>query len=250
VRPHPFESPEPYQEGLKDLPNVVINTTGPPQIPLFGSVASIQRSSTIGIESRMTDTPTFSPRWIPPPCPEIRAVEDVSIPFERYEELRSTLAAVWGGSFRVPEPVAESSRTVIRDRFYVIDGKAHVRVAEAVMEHVPARRQVDEAMCDRFLHGLEADSLPAAQRLARGTRRLLGLSPEWSFRAFREIPEIKWGETDQYFDAPGVQAILERIRAAESKRGVASAAVTVAPSRELGVYASGFRGTGVTVRPA
>lgn len=250
LRPHPFESPEPYRQGLADLRNVVVNTTGPPQIPLFGAVASIQRSSTIGIESRLTDIPSLSPRWIPGPCPDIQAVEDVSVPCERYEDVRGALARIWEGSFQVPEPVADASRTIIRDRFYRIDGRAHARVAEAIRGRLPRQRRVDEGMCARLLHGLDVGALSARQRFARNLRLRLGRSPEWSFRALREVREGKWEGTDQSFDVAGVESILQRVRAAEAQRGVASAAVTVAAARDIGAYAYGYSGAGVTVRPA
>lgn len=252
VRPHPFERPDPYEDGLRALPNVIVDNAGGVEAPICRSTAVIQRSCTTGIEAGFAGTPTLSPRWVPAPF-EMPAAEAVSLPCERYEELRDALAAVVAGRWTAPPEVAAAIATVTHDWFHRRDGESYRRVADAVLRAVAGERRVNLAECDRLLYiDPEGTGLGMLARVGSHVRRGLRLPPDWSFRRLQRAPDERWPLTPKYFGAEDVRALAARIvdtaRAAGNPLGGMTASVGLA--RERGEFRHGAYGHSVTLAAA
>ena len=210
IRPHPFEDPKPYHAAAAGRRNVSVIQAESIQAAIFSSCAVIQRSCTTAIEAGMAGVPTFSPQWMPAPflMPDAEAA---SVPCESFAALASHIRAVVDGSFHLPAATRQGIALAIRDCCFAADGLAHARVADAV-SRVIQPREVDHARCRRLMYGLGRSTETALARAARHARLRLSLSPEWSFRHMRDVPEVAWMNSNKYFDASRVAQLVERAR--------------------------------------
>jgi surface carbohydrate biosynthesis protein len=215
IRPHPFEDPAVYHAAAAGRGNVSVIQSESIQAAIFSAYAVIQRSCTTAIEAGLADVPTFSPQWMPAPffSPDAEAA---SVPCESFAQLAAHIRAIVDGTFHLPAVTRQGIAVAIRDCCFAADGLAHARVADAVFR-VLDPRQVDHARCRRLMYGLgptAGHSIGAAlARAARHARLRLSLSPEWSFRYMRDVPEVAWMNSNKYFDATRVAALVDRARA-------------------------------------
>lgn len=244
VRPHPFENPACYREALAGLANVEINDAGPVQTQLARASLVVQRGCTTAIEATLASVPAVSPRWIPA-ANENPMAEDVSVPCETPEVLLETAREVLGGGYAPPVALAEKRREVIRDWFFEIDGKAHVRVCDAVDECLREPSAIDAALCRRFLYRPEDIGRPA---VGSRVRHALHLSPHWSFRLMRRF--VPGPRPEKALVATEVEELARRITDLRIRAGEHVRPVSVAPTRASGEYRNGFRGHAVTLRVA
>jgi surface carbohydrate biosynthesis protein len=215
IRPHPFEDPAPYHMAAAGHRNVSVNQAESIQAAIFSACAVIQRSCTTAIEAGLAGVPTFSPQWMPAPflMPDAEAA---SVPCESFADLAAHIRAVIDGSFHMPTVTRQGIAVAIRDCCFAADGLAHARVADAVYR-VLAPREVDHERCRRLMYGLGPSAGHSARaalaRVARHARLRLSLSPEWSFRYMRDVPEVAWMNSNKYFDAARVAELVDRARA-------------------------------------
>lgn len=246
LRPHPFESPDVYANALGDIPNVELNLDGPVQAQIARAVAVIQRTSTTAVETSIAGVPALSPRWIPT-ATQMPLVDSVSVPCESYEALRGTVDSILAGDYRTPDDIRCSTELVIREWFHAMDGMAHRRVAEAVVGELGSLTEVDRAYCGRMLHRIDSSPRRSGKRFGRIVRHRLGLSPEWSFRAFRAVPPDEWVRSDQYFDAERTREISARIEAARRIGEQAAPGIRISQARDRNDYSYGYRGYSVAL---
>lgn len=249
VRPHPFERPDPYLEGLAGLGNVSVDNSGGVEEQICRAAAVIQRSCTTGIEAGFAGTPTLSPRWVPAPF-EMPAAEAVSLPCESYPELRDALAEIVAGSWTAPPAVAAAIASVTHDWFHRRDGEAYRRVADVVMTAVSGERKVDVAQCDHRLYiDPEGLGLGMLARAGSHVRRRLGLPPDWSFRRLQRAPDVHWQRTPKYFGVEDVRAVARQV--VEVARGsgnpIGEMGVSVGLARERGECRRGAHAHSVTI---
>jgi surface carbohydrate biosynthesis protein len=219
VRPHPFEDPAWYRRALADQSNVIVDNDGPVQPVLFASAAVVQRSCTTGIEAGLAGRPTFSPQWVDAPW-LMPTAEAVSVPCATYEEVSAGIGAVLERRF-VPEPsITAAIQGVVSDWFCSADGGSHRRVAEAVLDSLPASRPSPGTRAARHLYLADAAGRPLTGMSAVGGHLRLAarLSPDFSFRAMGNRPALRWTRTPKYFDAPRVQALADGVLAANGQR--------------------------------
>src|SRR5262249_7047098 len=149
-----------------------------------------------------------------------------------------------------PSPaLQESIERVTMDWFNRGDGFAHRRIAEAIQEFLPRRRNVDEKRCLRYLYGVGVDQRSGTrpQALFRRVRHVLGLSPDWSFRAFRSVPSTYWATTNKYFGVEVIRDLLGRIARADHGGSANGKSVTAEYARERGDYSRAYYGQSVTL---
>ncbi|MBX6332132.1 MAG: hypothetical protein IRY91_09825, partial [Gemmatimonadaceae bacterium] len=199
--------------------------------------------------------PTLSPQWVPTPA-IMPMAEAVSVPCADEGELHAQLGAVLAGGYHVPEATHTEIDDVIRDWFHCVDGEAHERVAAAVMAAVNEHRTVRYAACKQHLHGVCAEGGGEGTGLSGLGRRLryrLGLSPEWSFRHFREVPTAGFAGTDQAYDLPDVHQTLAQIAERDRRIGrPAAPPISAARARDAGEYVHRYAGQSIvlTRRPS
>ncbi|MGZ8411867.1 MAG: surface carbohydrate biosynthesis protein [Gemmatirosa sp.] len=250
VRPHPFEDPEPYRRALAGAANVRIVAEGSVEPLILSADVVVQRSCTTAIESGIAGRPTLSPRWVTAAF-EMPVAEAVSVPCADYAALRDTVRAVLDGDFVLPAAVAEAIARMTREYFHVLDGNAHQRVADAVLGVLQGPRTVDVAACTRLLYHFAGDQPRPAPVVAAGhVRRALRLTPDFSFRQLRRVPEQRWPRTAKYFGADGVQRLADTIGALGRARAEGFGPVEVGLARERGECRDGYHGHSVTVAPA
>jgi surface carbohydrate biosynthesis protein len=215
LRPHPFESHAPYVGALGKTAGVTIDGDGPVQPRLFAARAVIQRSCSTAAEAAMAGVPTLSPQWLPAPA-VVGFAEAVSIPCTSYAQLRERVGAIVGGSDG-EGLAATGARGCLADWFGPLDGQAHRRVAETILQHLPATRTVDARRCLAQLYRLDEPGHSRGQRLAARIRYRLRLSPAWAFRHWRVADGREWLRSDKAFGAADVAALAQRIaRAADA----------------------------------
>jgi surface carbohydrate biosynthesis protein len=244
VRPHPFENPDRYKDGLRGFANLEINETGPVQPQLGRAAAVIQRSCTTAIEATLASVPALSPRWISA-ANENPMSEEVSVPCETQDELARTITEILDGRHVASPALAARRREVLKDWFFESDGMAHRRVAQAVGECLGAGAPPDADLCRRFLYGVgngDGVGIPLGSRL----RHALRLSPHWSFAKW--APVVPLPRPEKAFGAPEVEALIRRVAELKARAGERSRSISVMQTRVSGDYSDGFLGHSVALR--
>ena len=245
VRPHPHEDPRPYVDRLGALPNVELNLSGPVQPQLARAAVLVQRNCTTGVEAALAGLPTFNPSWVPAWYP-MAVSAAVSHACDAYAELLAGVRAAVDRRYAPPDDLARRVRSTVDDWFYRTDGDAHLRVAAAVADRLPARRVVHARSCARLLYGFRH----ARRRRARPgvwRRYALGLPPRWAPRCRGPLPDVAWAGSDKAFDAPAVRVLVADIHAARTRAGRPTRAVNAESARDRGDYLRPFPGRSVTM---
>lgn len=254
-RPHPFEDEEAYKQLLKPLPNLHLVKKGTVDGWLLRAKAVIHWESSTAIDSCLAGVPAFAASWLPVHLP-VPAVDDVSIRCSTEDELMEHIVEVLHGNFKLPSEVAGNIDRVVEETFYKIDGYAHKRVADAVLSAVnSATSRTSIYKCRDFTCGISRNSLKA--RVVTSIKRTIGIPANWSIRYMRYFPgesmpvDLPWDNSDKYFDADVVKAIVDAIEACpEAERGERVRAVGVQSAQERGDYHFDYRqGRSVTVFP-
>lgn len=240
VRPHPYESPALYESRLRDLANVHVNPGGPVQTQIARAAVVIQRSCTTGIEATFAKVPTLSPRWIPTAF-EMPMAEAISVPCQSYEELERNIGRIFEGGDTQTADTARSAETVTREWFYKSDGLAYRRVSETVLRSLELRPEIDQRYCARRLYKIEGTPSNGLANVAKRIRSVLNLPPDWSFRLMGSSPAEHWSKTDQFFDAPRVLHLVERIQACRRSQGLGARSIEVRRVREGKDHRFGYR---------
>lgn len=225
-RPHPFEKPETYEGQLDGQPNLHLVKRGTVEGWILRASAIIHRGSSTAIEATLAGCPAFSPAWIPTPV-SYGAVDAVSIHCASEDEMRVRIRSAVDGEPGLLNEVQPSLRDVLAQWFSTVDGCAHRRVADAILDCLAD--STPRVSLDRCCEALEKLDMPQAtwrDRARARAKRLLRLSPDWSFRQWREVTDLSWDRSARYFGAQEVQAIVRALEpaaaqaCAESCRGV------------------------------
>jgi surface carbohydrate biosynthesis protein len=246
VRPHPFEGTDIYLEQLGDIGNVQFNTTGQVREQIYQAAAVIQRTSTTAIETNLASVPALVPLWLPAAI-HIPVVEAVSVPCHSYADMRTTLDAILNAQYQPSDELQQAVDTVIEQWFYRIDGLSHERVSSTIWAALGECRHVDEHLCRRYLYGLNGTPHHLRDRVARLLRFMFNLSPDWSFSQMRPAPSFKWTQTDQYFGAAEVRALVERMLEVQRANGQDVQPIEVQFARDRGDYIHPYYGHSVTL---
>jgi surface carbohydrate biosynthesis protein len=244
LRPHPFEDPSYYSSVLGNLPNIEMNVSGPVQPQIFRAAAVIQRSCSTGIEAVIAGVPTLSPQWVTP-YQLVPIAEAVSVPSANYEEMRAQLEAILSGSYRTPTPMEQATRSVIQDYFYRIDGDSHRRVAETLLKLVGGRPP-KYGVLRRNVYQLDTPQ-PRTGWMTSYLRYVLHLSPDWSFRTLKVVPQSLWTSTDKYFGVSQVTSLVDRILPIFRANAANVPPIGVARALDRGDFSFGYIGHSVTL---
>ena len=217
-RPHPFERIETYEPLLHGPPNLHLRREGGVDGWILQASAVVQRSCTTAIEAAISGVPALSPRWVPAVV-EMEAAERVSVPCESIDELDEHVALALRGELQPSDAVSRALDDTIRRWFTAIDGRAHDRVADVVLD----RSQVN----DRRVHAHRCRAIGDAEgvlgRAKVGLKR--HLPPE--MRRLRPGPADKrWRAAQKAFGAHDVDKALRALIGA----GHLNPAITSRPS--------------------
>lgn len=243
LRPHPFEQAATYREGLDERPNLHVHQEGTLDTWLVRSRALIQSSCTSAVEGALAGLPVLTAGWIPA-WRRVEVLDRAGTACRDHGELRGRLeAALANGAARNPadDPAGERRRA-LHEWFFEVDGQAHRRAAETLLEAVADDDGpgTDPARCPRLHYRPPGGSPGAVGRLTAAVKRTTGLPASWSFRRLRDTaPGARWDASAKAFDVPEVQCIVDSLAAA--------AEATESGTAE---YAWRRRGERLTVRPA
>jgi surface carbohydrate biosynthesis protein len=210
-RPHPFERLATYDSLLAPLDNLHCVRAGSIDAWLLKARVVIQRSCSTSIEAGMAGTVALMPEWISTPF-ERPAANRTSVAQRTPEALFHSVDQILSGEFEVPGQVTADLDEVIRDWFFRVDGQAHRRVADAILESVdttPAARGRRRAVLRRNAYGLNR-KLTSSKRWRGAVRAACGLPPSWSLLRWHDTaaePEelTRWRQSAKHFDLDQVR---------------------------------------------
>lgn len=240
-RPHPFEGEEIYQTLLEPLPNLHLVKQGTVDGWVLRAEALIHCGSSTSMDAGLAGVPAFITDWLL--YDSVPIVESVSIQCPTLEVLTEQVAAVLDGRFTLPAEIEANLQQAVENAFYKVDGCAHQRVADAILNALNASETpLSIHDCRHFTYyGLRRAGRP--WRWWAKAIALKALRPAARWRYGR-----RWDQSDKHFDAAYVQRIVSAI---ESVAPEASRRVNVMSAREAGAYRFGYRhGRAVVVRPA
>jgi surface carbohydrate biosynthesis protein len=138
LRPHPFESGDPYQ-GLAQAPNFHVRQEGTSLEWLNSATALIHLNCTTAVEAVMLGREPLMPTWLDSAALHIDGAADVSRAAHSPDEMKSMLKEILEGrSLPAEDRLTQAREKVIRDAFLKIDGAACERVTAAILESLRA----------------------------------------------------------------------------------------------------------------
>jgi hypothetical protein len=191
---------------------------GPITLWLEKACAVIQRCCSTSIEAGLFGVPSFSPKWIRMPQ-EIEAAENVSVPCETMDELSDAIRLAAEEKFIISPAIRNALSETIEKWFFKIDGKAHIRVAEAIVAktavlprngHSPTR---DKYYCANP----DTDAGSQFSRIRRRIIEFVGL-PLNAFRQsvikMHDGTALEWKKSSKGFNHQKVQKLLDQMNPA------------------------------------
>ncbi len=189
--------------------------------------------------SRFRRAGSSAPTYIPSP-------ESVSLPCASYGELRNALDARLRGEQVLPNVLARTIESTVFQAFFKVDGLAHRRVADAILETLGVGGTPDIRKCARYLYGVPDRFRSRLSHVPELARWALGTGPSFSWRRLRSPAPPP---CDQNFSVSAVSQLLQSIHAArhaESPRHVRADS-----AEAVGAYAfRKFRGRAIVLEAA
>lgn len=248
-RPHPFENLETYRSLLEPRENLHLVKKGTVDGWILRSSAVIQRNSSTAVESAIAGVPALQPEWIP--IDTVSTVKDVSINCQTYEQICETLEAIISGSFKFPPYFQNQLDALIEDWFYRIDGRAHERVAQGILNHLPTNGHKSRVRrAKKFAYGLGGAGSWCQRRIRVALSSLFGLPVHWSFRKCGpRTPNLSWwAASEKYFDSFHVVKLVNAIQSSAPQRsGLRKKIVVRQTEPDRDYYLNSFGGLSVSL---
>lgn len=204
LRPHPFESPRPYQ-ALAKCPNFEVRQEGTSIEWLNACQLLLHLNCSTAIESAMLGKPAISPAWLNTPTLNVEGPHRVSLHATNLDDLNTLIAS----KLDLAEPT-EPLNKAIELHYHLIDGQASLRVANAIIEALQ-RPPLAVAVPD----------LPVRFRFAMAARLLLGYHAAKAIQDLVVPQQIRVQREAKLFTRDKVDSILRRIQiSAPSSRRV------------------------------
>lgn len=197
LRPHPFESGEPYHH-LAQAPNFHVRQEGTSLEWLNSAKALIHLNCTTAVEAVMLGREPLTPTWLDSPALHIVGPTDVSRAAHSPDEIKSMLKEILQGRpLPADDSLARAREKVIQDAYLKIDGAACERVTAAILEAL----------------GAPVGEIPALSwrsRLMANVRRAFGPKAWMEIRA-RLNPAVRTRYANKALDGRTVSDLLSRI---------------------------------------
>lgn len=199
LRPHPFESSEPYAS-LAEASNFQIRQERTSLEWLNGASVLIHLNCTTAIEAVMLGKEPLSPAWLDSPALHIDGAADVSRMAQSKADMERLLKqALSGVPLPTDEALASRRAKVIRDAFLRIDGGACQRITTAIIEALGEPQASSPAPTMRH-------------RILAFVRRLLGSRVWMAMRSVRD-PYLRKRYAAKALDISTVGSLLARVSA-------------------------------------
>ena len=243
-RPHPFERTETYEPLLERRDNLELLKVGTVEGWILRSSVIVHRNSTTAIEAAMCGKPALLPTWLPT-AETLEACDAVSVKCDTWESLDARIGEALAGTWTPDADLRANIDRTIGDWFCAIDGRSHLRVAEALTRHFTPGTPVDVEACRRMHYGWRESQLTARSRVGISIRMALGIPVTFSFvEAAHRDPGDRWAQSEKHFDAARVRHVLDAAEGGPSALVVRQAE----PRRDYRVRYT--RGRSVVIEPA
>jgi surface carbohydrate biosynthesis protein len=154
IRPHPHENEKTYIDALSKsgfAKEIYVGCYGNVVPWILNAQAIIHRQCTTAVEAVIAGIPAFSPSWVAS-AGNAPDAEALSYKMNSYDELKDALKSVASGSFTADQNIKNKVSKVVEDWLFKLDGLAHERAADIIMENLPRERVVDAKKCRESLY--------------------------------------------------------------------------------------------------
>lgn len=248
VRPHPHERLETYSDALEGLSNVEVIRDGTIDYWILRSSLLIHRMCTTAVEAMMAGVPSVVPGWVPTAAnaPDTEAVSTVAF---TYAELRSLVASNQRGNSIILEEHRSALERIVGDWFHRMDGDAHARIAERILELVGKTSSPDmrRRRAKRYFFRYQ-ESLLKLKGIVGSLGHLgssIFVSHMWGKLVYPH--SRNWANTPKFFSSEHVQHILDKIKSAEKNSLSGSQTTFATCATQKGVYPRYYKGSAVLV---
>jgi len=247
-RPHPFEKLETYRDLLDARDNTHLLNTGTVVGWLLKTDVLVQRCSSTAIEAGLAGIPSLSAAWVPA-WTEIEATESVSVQCQTEEELVDQIERFVEDKAARPPSILDALDCVTRDWFGAMDGNAHKRVANRILEQAPDCANVSLRGARKVHYGL-LPSVSLRSQLVLMLKMGLGIPADWSPRRWRTQSNDRWEKSGKRFDLEEVQFLLDAIQNNSPEESVSSTRLGATYARTRGDYRLTYtQGHSITIYP-
>ncbi len=243
-RPHPFEAEETYMEKMKNLPNLHLKKEGTVIGWLLRSKALIHFGSSTAIDAALLNVPAFTAKWLPafPPVP---LVDSLSIDCKDLDTLLKNITKAKDEGFSIPRSIISNTKDVIKKTYYKIDGNSHQRVADTILKSIKDKKnKTSNSFCEKKTLGWDKHNI--SHKITSVIRKILGISPHFSFKTIKHEDRISWWDVSekQY----SLNDIIRQIKIIDEFDGLEKNDFTIGYSKNLDDYSYRFtNGRSVTI---
>ena len=251
-RPHPFEKLETYTDLLDSRSNLHLVKQGTVDGWILRSTAVIQRNCSTAIEAGLARIPVLSPAWIPI-YKAMETVEDVSLQCKTEADLINRLGAVLEGQQKIPVTIDAAFDEIITNWFYKIDGKAHQRIGDCILQSLSTNRSPIQSKHFRNVaYGTYRQNMSFSSKVASSIRKTFKLPVDYSFRNLLDRKNIQsdWEHSDKYFDFRQVSTMINAIlNCSQHNSKKTQYKISVGPTNEHDYYLPYIQGKSVILSP-
>ena len=214
-RPHPFERLQTYFEMFPKLPmNLRFVKSGTVDQWILAASVLIHKNCSTALEAAIAGIPAITPGWIDVgyDIPDLRSI---SIECDTTSEVIDAVRAILDNEYKIPRSTRERIEILAKQYFGAVDGRAYLRVADAILERVQALgKTVSLNQLRRSAYGIENRHVKITARIATYLKYYLHLGVHWSFRRMSEYTPkfIRWDSTDKRFGPDDVQSLVREIQ--------------------------------------
>lgn len=135
LRPHPFEDPSPYFKLSDRYHNVSVNVDLTSVELIYNSIALVTFQCNTAQEASILGKPVFEMQWLDNEITRSNKPSfDVSEKCVTIDALLAKLEEVVRQEYTAPSSVTKIRKKAIEEQFYKIDGKAHIRITDLIVE--------------------------------------------------------------------------------------------------------------------
>ena len=217
VRTHPFEDASDYVSEFHDLKNVRLNSHGVVASWLKPAVAAIHCNSSVAIDAYMMKRPMIALGWctseITKEMSEISY--NLSLPARDYEEVKSIINKALSGDSTSLEGIKKEAKNELDSWFQECDGRAHIRVADALLDTPGGFRAFERARYKTLLRNGSKGPQSKIGRIDYYMRQVIGPARYQKLRErYLNRGAVKKTKMSKRFTAEDIQTILDRVNQA------------------------------------
>jgi hypothetical protein len=223
IRPHPHERLQTYIDRCRPSANLAAVQDGEVAPWILRMAVLLQRHCTTAIEAALAGRPVIAPQWWPTSA-FLPDAEQVSYTAANVEEMNSLVRAACDGALPLKEEGRRRVDEIIETWLFRVDGRSAERVAQEIVQWLPAERRVATRQAHEFARaefatrsGLKSQAYYRFGQLARytGTGRIMDFA--------EGLRRRKWLRSGKGFSVENVAAYVDVLSGREEAIEIAPA---------------------------